>query len=132
MPVSIRSIHAIRKATLSNVETVRTYLEALTAGPDGLTTARGLLADDLEYHDPMMPATTADGLIESLRSMAPHNSRIDLVEIVADGDVVASLTHFEMPDGSKVPFTQWFWLRSGLIQRSQVIYDTAAFRGPGA
>lgn len=116
---------------MSNVETVRTYLEALTAGPDGLTKARGLLADDLDYHDPMMPVTTADGLIESLRSMAPHESKIDLIEIVGDGDAVAALTHFEMPDGRAVPFTQWFWLESGLIQRSQVIYDTSAFRSLG-
>lgn len=79
----------------------------------------------------MMPVTTADGLIESLRSMAPHESKIDLMEIVGDGDVVATLTHFEMPDGSTVPFAQWFWLRSGLIQRSQVIYDTAVFHGAG-
>ncbi|MGD2101254.1 MAG: nuclear transport factor 2 family protein [Acidimicrobiia bacterium] len=108
-------------------EIVRTYLDALTEGPAGLATARELLADDLEYHDPMMSVERADDLIAQLRQINAGNVDIELVELIPGDGVVASLTSFAMPNGERVPFTQWFWVEGAKITRSRVIYDPRPF-----
>lgn len=106
---------------------VTTYLEALTSGPAGLVAARELLADDLEYHDPLMAVDRADDLIAQLTLMSPETADIELVEVTDRDGVVAVLTTFGMPDGSRLPFTQWFWVEGGKITRSRVIYDPRPF-----
>lgn len=106
---------------------VREYLDALTAGPDGLAAARELLADDLDYHDPLLPITDADDLISRLEQLDPSTAAIELVEMAAGTDVVAVLTSFTMPMGEQVAFTQWFWIKDGKISRSRVIYDPRPF-----
>lgn len=106
---------------------VRTYMEALTSGSAGLATARELLADDLEYHDPMMTVDRADELIAQLEQLNAESADIRLVEMVAADGVVATLTDFAMPNGDRIPFTQWFWVDEGQITKSRVIYDPRPF-----
>lgn len=113
-------------------ELVRTYLDALTSGPAGLATARELLADDLEYHDPLMAVDRADDLIAQLGQLDAGNADIELVELASGDGVVAVLTSFGMPDGDRVLFTQWFWVDGDEITRIRVIYDPRAFLELGA
>lgn len=113
-------------------EVVRTYLDALTTGSAGLGTARELLADDLEYHDPMMSVDSADELISQLEQLDAEHADIELVEMASGDGVVATLTSFAMPNGERVPFTQWFWVDEAKITRSRVIYDPRPFLELGA
>ena len=40
---------------------------------------------------------------------------------------IAALTAFHLPDGSSVPFSQWFWIEEGKIAKIRVIYDPRPF-----
>lgn len=111
-----------------NTHRVRDYLEALFSGPEGRARARAVLADDLEYHDPMMEARDADDLIEQIEGYGEGGGeRNEIREVITEGNRVAALTAFHLPDGSSVLFSQWFWIEDGKIAKIQVIYDPRAF-----
>ena len=114
-----------------NVEVVRSYLDSLAAGPTGLAEARALLADELEYHDPLMTVGTADDLIGQLATLDTANADIEIQEMTEGPGVVAVLTSFGMPGGERLAFTQWFWVEDGRIVRSRVIYDPRPFLAAG-
>lgn len=111
----------------TNRDVVTSYLDALATGRTGLPAARSLLADDLEYHDPLMAAAGADELIDRLGEVDTAGAPIEILEIVAGGDAVAVLTTFALPSGVPLHFTQWFWVIDGKITRSRVIYDPRPF-----
>ena len=111
----------------SNRQVVVDYLDAIAQGANGLVAARNLLADDLDYHDPLLPAATADELIDRLAELDTAAAPIEILEMASSDNTVAVLTEFTMPDDIVVNFTQWFWLRDGKIIKSTVIYDTRPF-----
>jgi len=111
-----------------NAQRIRDYLEALFSGPEGRARARAVLADDLEYHDPMMEARDADDLIEQIEAYGEGGgARNEIREVIADGSRVAALTAFHLPDGRSVSFSQWFWIEEGKIVKIRVIYDPRPF-----
>ena len=109
-------------------EIVRRYQSSLMSDSDGLKVARSLLADDVDYHDPMMPIADADDLIAQLERLGPLDPEAaTLLEITDRGDVVATLTSFALPTGAEVLFSQWFWIADGRIAKTRVIYDPRPF-----
>lgn len=111
----------------SNIDVVVAYLDALAASPPALGDARALLSDDLEYHDALMDAATADQLIAALEQVGTGGAPIERLEIAENGDAVAVLTTFALAPGNLVHFTQWFWIAGGRITASRVIYDPRPF-----
>ncbi|MGD8496544.1 MAG: nuclear transport factor 2 family protein [Gemmatimonadales bacterium] len=108
------------------IRLIRDYLEAVHGEPDGPARARRLLADDLEYVDPLMTARDADDLIRQIEQ-AGGGAETRIEAVVGEGGVGAALTFFRMPGAEPIAFTQWFRIEDGKIASIRTIYDPRPF-----
>jgi uncharacterized protein len=116
-----------------NVEIVRRAIEAFNEG--GITAAREMYADDLEFHEPPeQPAPRVTrGLDEAAeifgqfeQAWAEHHSEPEEIrEVGADKVLLFSIEHFRGRDGVEVsaPFGALFTLRDGKIVRWQAFWE---------
>lgn len=114
----------------TNADIVRRYLETMVPGTDRLDEVRTLLADDLEFIDPMMQVADADDLIAQVRRFGSGGDTVvrnRIRHVIAEGDVVAALSEFPGPGGTTLTYAQWFWMRDGRIARIRVVYDPRPF-----
>jgi hypothetical protein len=105
---------------------IRDYLEAVHGGPDGPGRARGLLAADLAYVDPLMSARDADDLVQQIEQ-AGGGAETRIETVVGEDGVGAALTFFRPPGGDPIAFTQWFTIEDGKIASIRTIYDPRPF-----
>lgn len=106
---------------------IRDYLEAVHGEPDGIGRARRLLADDLEYVDPLMSARDADDLVQQIEQSGGGGAETRIETVVGEDGVGAALTFFRLPGGDPIAFTQWFALEDGKIASIRTIYDPRPF-----
>lgn len=106
---------------------IRDYLEAVHGGPGGPGRARGFLADDLEYADPLMTASDADDLIRQIEQWSGGEATTRIGTVVGEEGVGAALTFFQPPGGDAIAFAQWFEIEDGKIASIRSIYDPRPF-----
>ena len=77
----------------------------------------------------MMSADSADEYVAHLKQFGDElDMRVDVKQVVGEGDVIAALVDFHGPVGL-MAYSQWFTFRGGKISRLQVIYDPRPFLG---
>ena len=86
-----------------------------------------MLADDFVFSDPLMSANSADEYVNRLKSFGDEiEMRVDVKQVVGDGDVVAALVDYHGPAGP-MAYSPWFAFRNGKIAELQVVYDPRPF-----
>jgi len=112
---------------VSNTEIVRDYFKRFFSEKARHSEVRSLLADDFVFRDPMMSASSADESVAQLKQFGDElDMRVDVTQVVGEGDVVAALVDFHGPAGP-MAYSHWFTFRGGRISRLQVIYDPRPF-----
>jgi len=112
---------------MTNTDIVRDYFRRFFSGKAKHSDVRQLLTDDFKFSDPMMSANGADEYVSQLRSFGDVlDMRVDVKQIVGEGDIVAALVDFHGPAG-KMAYSQWFTLRNGKISALHVVYDPRPF-----
>ena len=114
-----------------SVAVVRAYNQAWAAGD--LTTARGLLADDLQFRGPIDTFTTAEDMVTALASLAPITTGIHWHALfAAEGDPthVAAFYRLDTAVGP-LECAEWHLVSGGLIRRIELRFDPRPLLTPG-
>jgi hypothetical protein len=112
---------------MTNVEIIMDYFKRFFSGNARHSDVRQLLTDDFKFRDPLMSANSADEYVEQLKSFGDVlDMRVDVKEIVGEGNIVAALVDFNGP-GGKIAYSQWFTFRKSKIAALHVIYDPRPF-----
>jgi len=112
---------------MSNAAIVRDYFKRFFSGKARHSDVRSLLTDDFTFRDPMMSANSADEYVAQLKQFGDElEMRVDVKQVIGEGDVVAALVDFHGPAGP-MAYSQWFTFRGGRIASLRVIYDPRPF-----
>jgi ketosteroid isomerase-like protein len=112
---------------MTNTEPIRDYFKRFFSGKARHSDVRQLLTDDFKFRDLLMSANSADEYVDRLKSFGDVlDLRVDVKEIVGEGDIVAALVDFNGP-ASKMAYAQWFTFRDGKIAALHVIHDPRPF-----
>jgi hypothetical protein len=106
-----------------SVAVVRAYNEAWAAGD--LTTARGLLADDLQFHGPIDTFTNAEDMVTALASLAKITTGIHWHTLFAAEGDPTNVAAFYRLDTAVGPLecAEWHLVSGGLIRLIELRFD---------
>ena len=108
--------------------TVNDYLEAFTSG--NVDRARELVAEDFDFHGPMMQVKGRDAFFEGASGLVPMVRGFRMLRQWEDGEDVASVYEFnvETPAGAgSVVMSEWNRVRDGKLLSARLIFDTSEF-----
>jgi ketosteroid isomerase-like protein len=85
------------------------------------------LADDAVHRGPMVPDAIrgADAVRAYIGELAPFITRMELKQLVVEGDLAAAVLAFEGFNGRIVEGAEFFRFRDGQICERQAFFDTA-------
>ncbi len=114
---------------MSNRKSVETYLSALYREHKDFEAIEALLADGFTFNGPMASFDGRAAFMEFIRKIGPQKNRIEVREIVADGDAVAVFHEFtsEMPVIGPLPFAEWYSMKGGKIASLTLYFDAREF-----
>lgn len=115
---------------------VEAYFSAWTNG--NYAKARSFLANDgFSFDGPLEQHDSADQFIESFAQLGPLTKSVEMREIVAKANAVATVYDFvyQLPDGSSgtTKTSEWLSIVDGKIAQIRIFFDPrpyAAFFGP--
>ena len=104
------------------------YLDAFTAGD--LERAFALVADDFDFHGPMLRSKGKAAFVEGASGLGPIVKRHDMLRQWSDRDEACSIYDFkiETPLGkASITMTEWVQVRDGKLARSRLVFNTPEF-----
>lgn len=112
-------------------EVMNEYLDAFTSGPDGGEKARGLLADDFEFHGPMLQTSGVDEFLEGASGLGPIVRGYRMIKQVEDGNDVISIYDFLIgapgQDDVAITMSEWATVLDGKLTRSVLLFNVKDF-----
>jgi ketosteroid isomerase-like protein len=106
-------------------EIAERYFDAWTS--KDFETARGLLADDLEFRGPIDTFDNADALIESIKALSQILIRARRRAVVADADQVCVIYDLETGPVGTAPVAEWYRVRNDKIASLEAFFDARPF-----
>jgi ketosteroid isomerase-like protein len=105
----------------SNAQVVRDYLEALVRKDYSSLP----LSEDITHVSPFGTITGRKPFIEACKLVVSETREIILQDLLEEGDSV-SVRYEAVTPVRRMPITEWYTLRNGLIARIDAYFDGAA------
>ncbi|HMG44349.1 MAG TPA: nuclear transport factor 2 family protein [Acidimicrobiales bacterium] len=103
-------------------------LEAWTSGD--FATARSLMHDDITFTGPLGVTTGADAYIEGVQGFAAMVDRVDIHEVIAEGDDVCVQYDLVAGAAGAMPTVGWYEVHDGLIRSVRAFFDPRPMLSP--
>ena len=115
--------------TMSNQELVTKFLNGFN-NPEQIQESLALLADDYKFSNPMVQLNSKKEFIVLAQQIGAVITGIEIVNIAENGNWIAVSYNFNssVKGLESNRGTEWFRIENGLIQESNLIYDTADWR----
>lgn len=107
---------------MSAIETVNRYLQALEGSEDPFV----YLADDFEFHGPLLQANSKAEFMQGLAAMGPMQPQIEMLRQFEEKGEVCSIYHF-IVGTTPIVMAEWAVVKNERIVSQRLIYDTKAF-----
>ena len=98
-----------------------TLLEAWTSGD--FPTARGLMHDDVTFTGPLGTTAGADAYIEGVQGFAAMVERVDIHEVIAEGENVCVLYDLVARSAGPMPTVGWYVVQDSLVRSVRAFFD---------
>ncbi len=119
----------INGSNMTNQEIVKKFLNGFN-DPAKIEESLDLLADDYKFKNPMVELNSKAEFIKLAQEIGAVITGIDIINMVENGDWVATFYEFKSTVSGLESNTasEWFRLENGIIKESQLIYDTFEWR----
>ncbi len=115
---------------MSNRKAVETYLSAFYREHKDFETIEALLAEGFQFAGPMAAFDGRAAFMAFIRAIGPQKNRIQVRNILEDGDFVAVFHDFrcETPVIGPLPFAEWYSMKGGKIVSLTLYFDARESR----
>ena len=114
---------------MTNQEIIKKFLNGFN-NPSKIQESLDLLADDYKFKNPIVELNSKTEFIKLAQEIGTVITGIDIINIVDNGNWVATFYEFKSSISGLESNTasEWFRIENGMIKESHLIYDTSEWR----